>query len=88
MPEDTRELERDATLYAAAAVVNDTPESVQTGLILDLDEDTINDIVAASDNADTETGRALIRALDPNTEWLGSMFEQSHGKLNAAPGPA
>ena len=87
-PETTERLDTDATAYAAAAAIDNWPHSTETGLILDLDEDTVNDIVEASDHADSETGRALIRALDPNREWLGSMFETYYGKLDAAEQPA
>ena len=89
-PEEAKanRLERDATAYAAASFIDNWPHSVETRLILDLDEDTVNEIAAGSDHADTETGRALIRALDPAGEWLGSMFETCHGKLDAREQPA
>lgn len=50
-PEDTKALDRDATLCAAAAVVNDSPQSIERRPLLELDEDTVKDIIHAADDA-------------------------------------
>ncbi len=77
-------LDLEATVYAAAAVVHDIPRATETGLILNLDQDTVRAIANAADNPDCETGRALVRALDSPSNHLRQEYEARYGKLNAS----
>lgn len=83
-PEHAEDLERDATLHAAAAFVDTFPHNVVTQRILRMHENTIAALVDASDDPHSEAGRALIRALDPASEWLGAMYETYYGNPDAA----
>ena len=78
-------LDLDATLYAAAAAVHDAPRRTETGLILDIDPDTVRAIADATDEPDCETGRALVRALDSPNNMLRQEYEALYGKLDAEP---
>ena len=78
-------LDIEATAYAAAAVVHDAPRGAETGLILDLDADTVGAIADAADKPDCETGRALVRALESPNNILRQEYEAHYGQLDAEP---
>ena len=83
-PEENEELEREATRHAAAAIINDSPHTDETRAILQLEQETIDEIIDAADKPDSESGRALMRALDPAREWLVPMYEDRYGSIDEA----
>ena len=85
-PEAQRDrLDGMATAYAAAAVVHDAPRLAETGLILDLDPDTVRAIAHAADKPYSDTGRALVRALESPNNVLRQEYDAHYGQLDAEP---
>ena len=81
---DPEILDLDATVYAAATVVHDGPQQPPADVLLDLDADTLRAISSGADHPDSEVGRALVRALDSESNELRREYEAAFGKLPAA----
>ncbi|MYD85558.1 MAG: hypothetical protein F4018_12270 [Acidobacteria bacterium] len=72
-------LDRDATLYAAAAILHEGPHRAEIARILDMDPAIVEHLATATDNPDSETGRALVRALSSPNNTLRMEYEAHYG---------
>ena len=81
---DPEILDLNATAYAAATVVHDGPQQPPAEALLDLDADALRAISSGADHPDSEVGRALVRALDSESNELRREYEAAFGKLPAA----
>lgn len=79
-------LHREATLYAAAAVLHEGPRRAEIALILNIDPAIVEHLGHAADNPVCESGHALIQALDSPSNELRQEYEAHYGKLDAAGG--
>ena len=85
---ESETLDREAALYAAAAIVHEGPRRAEIALILDMDPAVVEHIAHAADHPNCETGRALVRALDSRSHWLREQYEAHYGELDAVLTPA
>lgn len=81
-------LDREATLYAAAAILHEGPHRVEIARILDIDPAVVEHLATAADNPNCETGRALVRALSSPNNMLRMEYEAHYGKPGAGKDPA
>ena len=81
-------LDRDATLYAAAAILHEGPHRAEIARILDFDPAVVEHLATAADNPNSETGRALVRALSSPNNTLRMEYEAHYGKPGAEKDPA
>ena len=72
-------LEAEARVIAAAQVVHEDPKSSVAQALLNVQKDTLNEIVNAADTPETETGRLLMEALASPLNRLQADYEQAHG---------
>lgn len=78
---DEAMLDGEALLYAAAAVIHETPDRAETGWLLNLDSDTIEAIAWGADTPNSEVGRALATALASASNELRKEHESRFGQL-------
>ena len=81
-------LDRDATLYAAAAILHEDPRKAEITRILGIDSTVVEHLATAADNPNYETGRALVRALSSPNNTLRMEYEAHYGKPDAEQDPA
>lgn len=81
-------LDRDATLYAAAAILHEGPHRAEIAHILDIDAAVVEHLATAADNPNSETGRALVRALSSPHNTLRMEYEAHYGKPGTEQNPA
>ena len=81
-------LDREATLYAAAAIMHEGPHRAEIARILDIDPAVVEHLATAADNPNCETGRALVRALSSPNNMLRMEYEAHYGKPGAGKDPA
>ena len=81
-------LDRETTLYTAAVILHEGPRTAEIARILDIDPAVAEDLAAAADNPNCETGRALVRALSSPHNMLRMEYEAHYGKPDAEQNPA
>ena len=82
---DEEELKAETLLYSAASVIHDTPDRKEAACLLDVDTETLDSIAKGADTPDSEVGRALVRALANDGNFLQNEYDAAYGKP-AAPG--
>jgi hypothetical protein len=78
---DERWLEDSAIVYAAAAIIHETPQDGVKSGQLELPKSVADDVMAAADDTDTATGRRLVQALASEHNLLREEHEAVYGRL-------
>ena len=80
---DEEELEAQTLLYSAASVIHDTPDRKEAACLLEVDTETLDAIAGGADTPDSEVGRALVRALANDGNFLQDEYDAAYGKPTA-----
>ena len=82
---DEEDIETQTLLYSAASVIHGRPCGPEAACLLGLDTETLDSIVKGADTPNSEVGRALVRALANDGNFLQNEYDAAYGKP-AAPG--
>ena len=83
---DEEDLDTQTLLYSAASVIHGRPYGPEAACLLGLDTDTLDTIAQGADTPDNEVGRALVRALANDGNFLQNEYDDAAYGKPAAPG--